>query len=99
MIITITIVSIIMKAKNLESYFSKDYSTTRPNTDNDVNYNDWNKQNFDTTTLLADILFKPTTKDTISIKPYYKDDKGSYWFTKNNSDSTKNRVINWENGS
>lgn len=84
------------EAKNLESYFSKDYSTTRPNTDNDVNYYDWNKQNFDTTTLLADILFKPTTKDTISIKPYYKDDKGSYWFTKNNSDSTKNRVINWK---
>ena len=84
------------EAKNLNTYFSKDFSATRPSANNDVNFYDWNRQSFDTTTLLADILFKPTLSDTISIKPYYKKDKGSYWFSKNNSDSSKNRVINWK---
>ena len=84
------------QASDLGNFFNKDFATTKPTTNGDVNYYDWNKQDFDTTTFLADILFKPTNSDTITIKPYHKQDEGGYWFSKTNSDSSKNRVINWE---
>lgn len=80
---------------DLGKNFTKDYGTAHPSASNDVNYYDWNKQSFDTTTVLANVEYKPTTHDTLSFKPYYKKDTGDYWYSSVNTDPTKNRVINW----
>ncbi len=79
------------EATDLGRYFDKDYASTKPTSANDTNYYDWNKQNFDTTAFMADIAFKPTSNDTVTLKPYYKKDEGDYWF----SNTAKNVVINW----
>ncbi|MDY0194587.1 MAG: hypothetical protein RBR33_00815 [Sulfurovaceae bacterium] len=83
------------QANDLDTNFDKDFATIRPTGDNDVNYFDWNKQSFDTIALMGEIEYKPTSKDTISLKPYYKNDKGDYWFSKFDSDPKKQRVMNW----
>ena len=84
------------EAKDLGTYFNKDFATAHPTASNDVNYYDWNRQNFDTTAFLGDFEYKPTSDNTIVLKPYYKKDVGDYWFSKvNASDATKNRVMNW----
>ncbi len=84
------------EAKDLDTYYDKDYATTRPNATNDVNYYDWNRQKFDTTALLATLNLHVSADDTISIKPYYKKDTGEYWFSNSDSNASKNRVINWD---
>lgn len=84
------------QAKDLGTYFTKDYATLKPTSANDVNYYDWNKQDFLTTNVFADILYMPSANDTIKIKPYYKEDKGEYWFSKTNADPAKQRVMNWQ---
>ncbi|MDD2830234.1 MAG: TonB-dependent receptor [Sulfuricurvum sp.] len=83
---------------NLSANFNKEYGTSKPTSSNDVNYYDWNKQSFDTTAVLGEIEYKPTSNDTITIKPYYKKDKGDYWYSNASSDGnvSKNRVINWQ---
>jgi iron complex outermembrane receptor protein len=84
------------EAKDLDTYFDKDFATTHPTANNDVNYFDWNKQSFETTAVMGEVEYKPTSNDKITIKPYYKKDKGDYWYSSvNTTDSTKNRVINW----
>ncbi|MBU0632205.1 TonB-dependent receptor [bacterium] len=83
------------QASDLGSYFNQDYAMTQPTASNDVNYYDWNKQSFDTTALFGNFEYKPTNDDKIVFKPYYKKDVGDYWFSKVNSDSTKNRVMDW----
>lgn len=86
------------EATNLGSYFNKDYATAKPTASNDVNYYDWNKQNFNTTALMGEIEYRPTSNDIITIKPYYKKDKGDYWYSNVSADgnASKNRVINWQ---
>ncbi|MDD2357829.1 MAG: TonB-dependent receptor [Thiovulaceae bacterium] len=79
------------QAKDLGKYFNLDYASTKPTSANDTNYYDWNKQNFDTTLVMAEITYKPTDKDTLTFKPYYKKDVGDYWF----SNSQKNVVMDW----
>lgn len=86
------------ESQNLGVNFNKDYATTKPTASNDVNYYDWNKQHFNTTALLGEIEYRPSSSDVISIKPYYKKDKGDYWYSSVSPDgnASKNRVINWE---
>ena len=83
------------EAKDLDTYFKKDFATIHPTADNDVNYFDWNKQSFDTTALMGKLEYKPTSSDIITLKPYYKNDEGDYWFSKFDKDETKERVMNW----
>jgi iron complex outermembrane recepter protein len=84
------------QATDLDKYFGLDYATTQPTTSNDVNYYDWNKESFITTDLFANIVYKPTNKDKIVLKPYYKKDVGDYWFSKPNPTVAKSRVIDWQ---
>lgn len=86
------------EASNLGANFNKDFSTSKPTTANSVNYYDWNKQSFDTTALMGEVEYKPTSNDTISLKPYYKKDKGDYWYSNGNLNSAvaTNRVVNWQ---
>lgn len=79
------------EAKDLGTYFNKDYASVHPTTANNTNYYDWNKQNFNTTVLLGDVVYKPTGDDKIVFKPYYKKDSGDYWFSK----AAKNLVMDW----
>lgn len=79
------------EARNLSTYFSKDFAMTKPTTANDTNYYDWNRQDFDTTAVLGNIVYKPTGDDKITLKPYYKKDVGDYWF----SNPEKNVVMDW----
>jgi iron complex outermembrane recepter protein len=81
---------------DLGTYWSKDFGTTQPTQNNDVNYYEWNKQNFDTTTALATLKFRPTSDDTVTVKPYYKTDKGEYWSSMVNANPLKNRVVQWK---
>lgn len=83
------------EAKDLGSNFTKDFGTTKPTTSNNVDYYDWNKQHFVTTALLGEFEYRPTSSDVITIKPYYKKDKGDYWYSKFDSNTSKQRVINW----
>lgn len=83
------------EATDLGSYFGKDFASAHPTATNDVNYYDWNKQSFDTTALFGNFVYAPTDSDTFSFKPYYKKDRGDYWYSSVNADPTKNRVINW----
>lgn len=85
------------EAKNLGSNFTKDFATAKPTASNDVNYYDWNKQHFLTTALLGEFEYRPTSSDTLTIKPYYKKDQGDYWYSNGNinTPTTTNRVVNW----
>ncbi|MDY0116102.1 MAG: hypothetical protein RBR59_00820 [Sulfurimonadaceae bacterium] len=84
------------ETKNLKHNYKKDFGMIQPTSANNVNYYDWNKQDFITTNIFADIAITPTSDDMIKIKPYYKNDKGAYWFSKpNNTMPAKSRVINW----
>ncbi|MCX6062285.1 MAG: TonB-dependent receptor [Campylobacterales bacterium] len=86
------------ESQNLGANFNKDYATTKPTASNDVNYYDWNKQHFNTTALLGEFEYRPSNSDVITIKPYYKRDKGEYWYSSVSADgnASKNRVINWQ---
>ena len=80
------------QTKDLGTYFSKDFATVQPTDTNDTNYYDWNKQDFDTTAFLGDFIYRPSSSDTVVLKPYYKKDVGQYWFSK----ADKNLVMNWQ---
>lgn len=86
------------EASDLGSNFNKDFATAKPTASNDVNFYDWNKQSFDTTAFLGELKYIPTSSDAITIKPYYKKDTGSYWYSNVSSDgnTSKNRVMNWK---
>ncbi|MFA7069858.1 MAG: TonB-dependent receptor [Sulfurimonas sp.] len=85
------------EAKNLSRYFKKDYKTTKPTTANDVDFYDWNKQDFVTSAVFADILYRPGEDDTITFKPYYKKDKGYVMFSNpNETTPAMSNVINWK---
>ncbi len=79
------------EASDLDTYFNKDFAKTQPTVSDDVNYYDWNKQSFDTTAVLANFEYRPTSDDTVTFKPYYKTDKGDYWY----SNAAKKRVMDW----
>lgn len=82
--------------EDLDTYFDKDFKTTRPTSANDVDYYDFNKQDFLTTNIFADMVYKPTSDDTITFKPYYKQDKGEIFFSKFDATPAKQGVINWK---
>lgn len=82
--------------QDLDTYFDKDYKTTEPTSANDVDYYDFNKQDFLTTNIFADIRYDLTAEDTFTFKPYYKQDKGEIFFSKFNSTPAKQGVINWK---
>ncbi len=79
------------EASDLGANAGKEFATLKPTASDDVNYYDWNRQDFLTTAVLGEIEYRPTSSDTVTIKPYYKKDEGNYWF----SNFTSNRVINW----
>lgn len=84
------------QTKNLGTYFNKDYKTTKPTSANDVDFYDWNKQDFTTTAIFGDLFYKPSEDDTITFKPYYKKDRGNVMFANENSTTpAKSRVIDW----
>jgi len=78
------------QAKDLGKYYSLDYAATKTASSN--NYYDWNRQDFDTTLVMAEIAYKPTDKDTVTFKPYYKKDIGDYWYS---NPSAANMVMDW----
>jgi iron complex outermembrane receptor protein len=80
------------ESQDLGSFFNKDFATTKPTASNDVNYYDWNRQQFNTTDIFSDINIKLSQTDKIIIKPYYKQDKGEYWY----SNMEKSLVMNWQ---
>lgn len=82
--------------QDLDTYFDKDFKTTKPTSANDVDYYDFNKQDFLTTNIFADIVYKLTSDDTIIFKPYYKQDKGEIFFSKFDATPAKQGVINWK---
>ncbi|MFT7823133.1 MAG: TonB-dependent receptor [Sulfurimonas sp.] len=78
--------------EDLDSYFDKDYKTTKPTSANDVDYYDFNKQDFLTTNIFADVRYRLTAEDSFTFKPYYKQDEGEIYF----SNFAKKGVINWQ---
>ena len=84
------------ESQDLAHYFDKDYASAHPTANNDVDYYDWNRQKFDTTAVISTINWHITSDDTVTIKPYYKQDSGDYWFSNVDANASKNRVINWK---
>lgn len=78
--------------EDLDTYFDKDFKTTKPTSANDVDYYDFNKQDFLTTNVFADVRYKLTDEDSFTFKPYYKQDEGEIYF----SNFAKKGVINWQ---
>ena len=83
------------ETRDLASYYDKDFAAAKPTANSNIDYYDWNKQDFDTTAALATITVRPSASDTITLKPYYKTDKGEYWNSSFNDDPKKNRVVRW----
>jgi len=80
-----------LETKNLKSNYNNDYSSFKKASSND--YYDYNKQDFETTSVLGDLTYKPTSKDTISFKAYYKQDEGDYWWS---NAKMSDVVMNWK---
>ncbi len=85
------------EASDLGANFDKDYASTNSAVSNDINYYNYYKQNFLTTALLGEIEYRVNPNGVITFKPYYKVDKGDYWYTSGNvaTPTATNRVINW----
>jgi len=84
------------QTQNLGAFYNKDFGVTKPTSANDVDYYDFNKQDFLTTNIFADIVYKPTSDDKIIFKPYYKQDEGEIFFSKFDQTPAKQGVINWQ---
>ncbi len=83
------------EAKNIKKNRSKDFASNRPMANDDVNYYDWNKQDFTTTAVFGDFEYRFDSDSSFSFKPYYKKDKGDYWFSNANANAAQSRVMNW----
>lgn len=84
------------EVRDLGRYADKSFAATKPLSDNDVNYYDWNRQKFDATALISTLRWHLTPDDLVTLKPYYKQDKGEYWNAQSDANASKNRVINWK---
>ncbi len=82
------------EATNLDKFFHKDFKTTKPTSANDVDYHEFNKQDFTTTNIFADITYKTSQNGTLTLKPYYKKDKGEIFFSNFSTKSVS--VIDWQ---
>ena len=74
------------ETQNLGKYFDKDFSNDKAS----ANYYGYNKQNFEDTALLANIEGALTSDSKIIFKPYYLNDKGTYWY------ASGANVIKWD---
>ncbi len=73
------------ETRHLGRYFKKDFTTDKAS----PNYYDYNKQDFEDTTVLANIEGALFSDAEISFKPYYLNDSGEYSY------ASKTNVINW----
>jgi iron complex outermembrane receptor protein len=83
------------EASDLGTYYDKDFGTVLSGSDNDVDYYDYNKQDFDTLAIIGEASYTPDADNCFTLRPYYKKDKGNYWFSKFDSTAAKQRVMNW----
>jgi iron complex outermembrane receptor protein len=61
-----------------------------------VDYFDYNRQEFDDRFVYANLRARLTEGVQLSIKPYYLNESGDYWFSAiNATDATKSRVVDW----
>jgi iron complex outermembrane receptor protein len=73
------------ETRNLGQNFNKDFNTNKAS----AQYYDYNKQNFEDTTIVAHIEAALSTDSKISFKPYYLYDNGEYWY------ASGTNVIQW----
>lgn len=79
------------QSKDLSRYKDLDYNRLKSGTNNDGNYYDNNKQDFQTYTILAKLKAPLSSDSSLSFKPYFLNDKG-YSYTGN---GTTGKVIDW----
>lgn len=82
------------EAKDLDTYYNKDWNTAYPTTKN-ANYYDWNKQSFTDDVVTANFEYRFANDSVLSFKPYYSKDKGEYWFTNMPATPTTSPVTQW----
>lgn len=82
------------EAKDLKTYYKKDWNTAAPTTKN-ANYYDWNKQSFTDDVVTVNLEYRFANDSVLSFKPYYSKDKGEYWFTNNSSNPAASPVTKW----
>jgi iron complex outermembrane recepter protein len=73
------------ETQNLGQNFNRDFNTDPASS----NYYDYNKQNFEDTTLLANIEDAITPDSKLSFKPYYMNDNGEYSY------ASGTNVVKW----
>ncbi len=62
-----------------------------------VDYYDYNRQQFEDRFIYANLRGRVANEMQLSIKPYYLNESGDYWFSSvNATDTTKSRVIDWQ---
>lgn len=77
------------EAKDLDTYAKKDWNSV--SSAGSSNYYDWNKQSFTDTVLAANFEYRFVNDSVVRFKPYYSEDKGTYWF----GNDAKTREIEW----
>lgn len=82
------------EAKNLDTYYKKDWNTIAPTTKN-ANYYDWNKQSFVDNVVTANLEYRFSNDSVLSFKPYYSKDKGEYWFTNIPANPAASPITQW----
>ncbi len=74
------------ETRDLDKYFDKDYGNDKTNSQ----YYDYNKQHFEDTALVANLETNLTSDSKISLKPYYFNDQGTYYY------ASSANVVKWD---
>jgi iron complex outermembrane recepter protein len=61
-----------------------------------VDYYKYNRQKFEDRFIYANLHGRVADDLQLSIKPYYLNESGDYWFSSINADPNKSRVIDWQ---
>jgi iron complex outermembrane receptor protein len=79
------------QAAALSDYYDFDFTTDGT----DYYYYGYNKSDFEDVSVLAEMEYRFSNAATLSVKPYYWQDKGDYWETITTK-SGANRIRNWD---
>lgn len=79
------------EARDLDTYYDKDYGSNSAL----AAYADYNRQSFRDIVLAANLVYRISDTSSVTLKPYYLDDKGEYWFDTNPASAANTIVAQW----
>jgi len=79
------------EARNLSQYNDKDYGLSSKKSA----YDEYNKQDFEDLSVMANIEYKLSNSSKLVFKPYYLKDNGEYWYDTAPSNQNNTMVAQW----